>query len=64
MLLEEYKSFDTVADLNAAIYAHLCGQWDDLTDTDRITLKILARYAVKYPGAAHLKAATLGRSYR
>ncbi|WP_226619739.1 helix-turn-helix domain-containing protein [Cytobacillus firmus] len=60
MLLEEYKSFDTVADLNAAIHAHLCGHWDDLTDTDRKTLKILARYAVKYPGAAHLKAATLG----
>lgn len=60
MLLEEYKSFDTVADLNAAIYAHLCYHWDDLTDTDRKTLKVLARYAVKYPGAAHLKAVTLG----
>ncbi|MDT0161856.1 helix-turn-helix domain-containing protein [Bacillus sp. AG4(2022)] len=60
LLLEEYKSFNTVADLNAAIYAHLCDHWNDMTDTDRNTLKILARYSVKYPGAAHLKAATLG----
>ncbi|WP_051591057.1 helix-turn-helix domain-containing protein [Bacillus sp. UNC438CL73TsuS30] len=60
MLLEDYKTFCSVEDLNAAIYTHLCNHWDDLTDTDRKTIKILARYAVKFPGAAHLKAATMG----
>lgn len=57
--LNEYKTFDNVDQLNNAIKAHLSAHNFELNDTDRQTLSIIARHAVKYPGAAHLKASTI-----
>lgn len=55
----EYQTFDTTEQLNAAVYAHIKRNSYDLNETERAALKAIARYAVKFAGAAHLKAETL-----
>ncbi|KZM55184.1 hypothetical protein A3Q35_01130 [Aeribacillus pallidus] len=57
--LNEYKTFDNVDQLNNTIKAHLVEHKFELNETDRQTLTFIARHAVKYPGAAHLKASTI-----
>ncbi|TWK69291.1 helix-turn-helix domain-containing protein [Bacillus licheniformis] len=57
--LAEHQTFDSTAELNAAVYEHIKRNTYELNDTDRLTLKTIARYAVKFAGAAHLKAETL-----
>lgn len=57
--LYEYSTFENTEQLNKAVYLHIRNHTDSLNDTDRTTLKMIARYAVKYAGAAHLKAATI-----
>lgn len=57
--LTEYQTFNSTRDLNTAIYEHIKRNSYDLNETDRVMLKTIARYAVKFAGAAHLKAATL-----
>ncbi|WP_390184087.1 helix-turn-helix domain-containing protein [Bacillus amyloliquefaciens] len=57
--LAEHQTFDSTADLNSAVYEHIKRNTYDLNDTDRRALKKIARYAVKFSGAAHLKAETL-----
>lgn len=57
--LREYQTFESVAELNAAIKSHLYANNFDLNDTDKDVLTIIAQHAVKYPGVAHLKAATI-----
>jgi hypothetical protein len=57
--LTEYQSFVTTKELNDAVYAHIKRNTYELNETDRATLKAIARYAVKFAGAAHLKAETI-----
>jgi DNA-binding Lrp family transcriptional regulator len=57
--LDDYKTFESKAELNNAIYLHIRNNTHVLNETDRAVLKMVARYAVKYYGAAHLKAATI-----
>ncbi|MER1275449.1 helix-turn-helix domain-containing protein [Bacillus velezensis] len=57
--LAEYQSFDSTQALNRAVYEHIKRNSFDLNETERLTLKKIARYAVKFSGAAHLKAETL-----
>ncbi|MED3230290.1 helix-turn-helix domain-containing protein [Bacillus velezensis] len=57
--LAEHQTFDSTAALNTAVYEHIKRNTYDLNDTDRQALKKIARYAVKFSGAAHLKAETL-----
>jgi hypothetical protein len=57
--LREYQTFGSVAELNAAIKSHLYTRNFDLNDTDKDVLTIIAQHAAKYPGVAHLKAATI-----
>lgn len=57
--LSQYQTFNSKEELNAAIYAHIKRNSFDLNETDRKALKMIARYAVKFTGAAHLKAATI-----
>jgi DNA-binding GntR family transcriptional regulator len=58
--LANYQTFDSTQALNDAIYTHIKRNSCELNETDRLTLKSIARYAVKFAGAAHLKASTLG----
>ncbi|MGG1014870.1 helix-turn-helix domain-containing protein [Bacillus subtilis] len=57
--LAEHQTFDSTAELNKAVYEHIKRNTYDLNETDRSVLKTVARYAVKFSGAAHLKAETL-----
>jgi hypothetical protein len=57
--LSEYSTFENTQQLNAAIYEHIRNNTHELNETDRLTLKLIARYCVKYAGACHLKAATI-----
>src|SRR5699024_12683992 len=57
--LTQYKTFNTTQELNHTVYTHIKRNSPYLNDTVRNTLKAIARYAVKYAGAAHLKAKTI-----
>ncbi|KMK93739.1 helix-turn-helix domain-containing protein [Rossellomorea marisflavi] len=60
--LSQHQSFQSVAALNEALYRHTCDHYFAMHETDRSVLKMLGRYAVKYVGVAHLKAATIAQS--
>jgi hypothetical protein len=55
LYLSEYQSFDNVEELNY----HVNQYRQHTTATEFRVLWFVSRYAVKYPGAAHLKAATI-----
>lgn len=55
LTLDNYKTFDNVADLNEAIRLHLREHKYSLNATAFKTLEVVSRHAVKYPGAAWLK---------
>ena len=57
--LREYQTFKSVAELNTAIKSHLYANNFSLNDTDKTVLTVIAQHAAKYPGVAHLKAATI-----
>lgn len=57
--LSEYQTFQSKQQLNEAIAGHLAAHRYDLNETVRNVLTVISRYAVKFPGVAHLKAATL-----
>lgn len=59
--LADHQTFDSTAELNTAVYEHIKTQYIRIkrNGPDRLTLKTIARYAVKFAGAAHLKAETL-----
>ncbi|MFW0909598.1 helix-turn-helix domain-containing protein [Bacillus altitudinis] len=57
--LAEHQTFSSTQALNTAVYEHIKRNSYDLSDTARTALKQIARYAVKFAGAAHLKAETL-----
>lgn len=60
--LSQHQSFQSVAALNEALYRHTCDHYFAMNETDRNVLKMLGRYAVKYVGVAHLKAATIAQA--
>ena len=57
--LSKYQTFSTTQELNHTVYTHIKRNSPYLNKTVRNTLKVIARYAVKYSGAAHLKAKTI-----
>ena len=59
--LTEYQTFKNKQQLNDAIHEHLTRHKYDLNETDRKALKMIARYAVKFAGAAHLKASSIAQ---
>jgi predicted transcriptional regulator len=60
--LSEYQTFQSVGELNEALYRHTCDHYFAMNETDRSILKLIGSYAVKYLGAAHLKAATIAEA--
>ena len=57
--LAEHATFDSKAQLNAAIYEHIRNNTYELNETDRLALKMIARYCVKFYGACHLRASKI-----
>lgn len=62
MYLSEYQTFQSKQQLNEAVSDHLAMHRYNLTETVRKVLTVISRYAVKFPGVAHLKAATIAES--
>ncbi|AOV08717.1 helix-turn-helix domain-containing protein [Sporosarcina ureilytica] len=60
--LTKYQSFANKYELNEAIALHLSDHRYQLNDTDQNVLTMLSRYAIKYPGVAHLKVATIAKA--
>lgn len=60
--LENYQTFTSKTKLNDAIALHLTAHGNALNQTERIILTTLSRYAVKYPGVAHLKNSTIAQT--
>lgn len=58
----DYQTFKSKHELNEAIGDHLSAHAFELSGTVRKVLTIISRYAVKFPGAAHLKAATIAEA--
>jgi DNA-binding Lrp family transcriptional regulator len=61
LTLDNYKTFENVADLNETIRLHLREHQYKLNATAIKTLEVVSRYAVKYPGAAWLKVDLLAK---
>lgn len=62
--LTEFQPFAHKSELNKAVSSHLERHQRQLNETDRRVLMMLSRYAVKYPGAAHLKIATIAQTIK
>lgn len=66
--LSDYQTFSSKAELNEAIADHIHRNNFAINETERSVFLMLARYAVKFPGVAHLKtdtiAAAIGKTGR
>ena len=62
--LKSHQPFATKRELNEAVSSHLYRCNFELNKTDRSVIEMLSRYAVKYPGVAHLKLDTLSRAIK
>ncbi|MFD1928862.1 helix-turn-helix domain-containing protein [Sporosarcina siberiensis] len=59
--LTNHQPFQSKHELNEATASHLGRCKYELNETDRDVLLMLSRYAIKYPGVAHLKVATIAK---
>ncbi len=57
--LKSHQPFANSRQLNEAVSSHLYRCNFELNKTDRSVIEMLSRYAVKYPGVAHLKVETI-----
>ncbi len=57
--LATFKTFESVADMDTAVEDHIAAHYYDLTESERAIVFKLASHALEYPGACHLKAATI-----
>ncbi|WBF55493.1 helix-turn-helix domain-containing protein [Lysinibacillus sp. JK80] len=57
--LAQYTTFESVADMDIAVENHMAAHYYDLTESERAIVFKLASHSLEYPGACHLKAATI-----
>ena len=57
--LAQYKTFESVADMDTAVENHMAAHYYDLTESERAIVFKLASHALEHPGACHLKASTI-----
>jgi len=62
--LADYQPFGNKAELNNVVSSHFDRCHFELNETDRSVLLMLSRYAVKYPGVAHLKTSTIANKIK
>lgn len=60
--LQGYQTFETIAEMDEAVATHLAQHV--LTKSERTIVLRIAQSALKYPGAANLKAATIAQCVR
>ncbi|UNT55845.1 helix-turn-helix domain-containing protein [Lysinibacillus capsici] len=57
--LAQYKSFDSITDMDKSVENHMAARYYDLTESERSIVFKLASHALEYPGVCHLKAVTI-----
>ena len=57
--LAQYKTFESIADMDTAVENHMAIHYYDLTESERAIIFKLSSHALEHPGACHLKAATI-----
>ncbi|NOG29065.1 helix-turn-helix domain-containing protein [Lysinibacillus fusiformis] len=57
--LANYKTFESVSDMDIAVENHMADHYYDLTESERAIVFKLASHSLENPGACHLKAATI-----
>ncbi|MFJ7839905.1 helix-turn-helix domain-containing protein [Lysinibacillus sphaericus] len=57
--LAQYTTFDSVADMDKSVEEHMAVHYYGLTEPERAIVFKLASHSLEYPGACHLKAATI-----
>lgn len=57
--LEQYSTFETVADMDIAVEQHIQQHYFNLTESERAIVFTLASRSLAFPGACHLKAETI-----
>lgn len=57
--LAQYKTFESVADMDTAVENHIAAHYYDLTESERAIVYKLASHSLNYPGVCHLKASTI-----
>ncbi|KOP80693.1 hypothetical protein AMS59_04790 [Lysinibacillus sp. FJAT-14745] len=57
--LSQYETFNSVQEMDQYVEQHIQQHYYDLTESERAIVYKLASHALNYPGACHLKAATI-----
>ncbi|MGG2053122.1 helix-turn-helix domain-containing protein [Lysinibacillus pakistanensis] len=57
--LAQYTTFESIADMDKSVEDHMAAHYYDLTESERAIVFKLASHSLEYPGACHLKAATI-----
>ncbi len=60
--LAQYKTFESVADMDKAVEDHIAAHYYDLTESERAIVFKLASHSLEHTGACHLKASTIADS--
>ena len=62
--LAAYQSFTNAKEMDSHIQKHTTKNYENLNETDLTLLTVLAQYACKFPGAAHLKVETMCKTIK
>ena len=57
--LAQYKTFESVADMDKAVEDHIAAHYYELTESERAIVFKLASHSLEHTGACHLKASTI-----
>jgi len=57
--LAHYETFNSVQEMDQHVEEHMAAHFYDLTESERAIVFKLASHSLEYPGACHLKAATI-----
>src|SRR5699024_11869621 len=60
--LHEYKTFNSVQELNHHVKEHTNKRYYDMNETQRQVLQLISQYSVKHIGASHLRIKTIANS--
>ncbi|HBJ01471.1 MAG TPA: helix-turn-helix domain-containing protein [Lysinibacillus sp.] len=60
--LAQYKTFDSVTDMDKSVEDHMAVHYYDLTESERTIIFKLASHSLEHTGVCHLKAATIASS--
>ncbi|WP_201262176.1 helix-turn-helix domain-containing protein [Lysinibacillus mangiferihumi] len=60
--LEQYTTFDSIADMDKSVEDHMALHYYDLTESERAIVYKLASHSLEHTGACHLKASTIAEA--